>query len=158
MLYVASITTLANTPASAPLSSTLHVTSGLIVDVEFFFPPGSAGLLYMQLLDSTYQMYPTTLGEALRGDNTLMKYPEMYMKTEPPYSLTVKTWNLDTVYDHWAQVRISMVSKEEFMARYLPSMQTEAIDAIMAKVSLQQTETKAAQMEALRSRFAFFGG
>lgn len=112
----------------------------------------------MQLLDSTYQMYPTTVGEALRGDNMLLKYPEMYMKTDPPYLFTIKSWNLDTDYDHWAQVRVSMVSKDEYMARYLPGMQNEAIEGIMNKITAQQEETKAAQLEAIRSRFAFFGG
>ena len=157
MLYVASVTTPANTPSSAPLSSTLYVTTGLVVDVEFYLPPGSSGLLYVQLLDSTYQMYPTTLGEALRGDSMTLKYPEMYMKSDPPYLFTVKTWNLDDTYDHWVQVRVSMVSKEEYMARYLPSLQSSAIEDIMTKVSAKQEETKAAQLEAIRSRFAFFG-
>jgi hypothetical protein len=158
MLYVATITTLANTPELSPLSTFIHVTAGLVYHVEFFFPPGSAGLLHFQLLDGAFPLFPSTPRESLIGDNNLLSYDDMYMKGEPVYTFEARTWNLDTEYDHLLQVRIGMVSKDEYIARFSPLMQGTMVEDLLSKVTAQQEQAKTAQMEAIRSRFAFFGG
>ena len=157
MIYAATITTPANTFPAAELMTRLNVALGLVVKLEVFFPPGSSGLLHARICDGSYQAFPATPGTDFFGDNLTLSFEELYDKSADPPSFDVWTYNLDDTYAHVLQVRMMVVSKEEYQARYVPSMQTEAVEAIVAKVSAQQEETKAAQLEAIRSRFAFFG-
>ena len=157
MLYAASISTPANTSASAPLSSRIIMTPGLIYHVELYFPPGSCGLLHVQLFDSAYQVCPASPGESLCGDNVLLRYDEMYMHGEAPFIVEVKTWNTDTEYDHGCELRIALVSKEEYIARFMPSMQTGMVEEVLAKVEGEQAAKKEKALAALRSRLRYFG-
>ena len=64
---------------------------------------------------------------------------ELYVETN---SLQIYTYNLDTKYDHTCQVRIGIVSKDEFIERYLPSRRNERLesilDSLVALMSLNQ--------------------
>lgn len=122
MIYGGVITTPANTTKAAPLDTTVDVTAGLIYHVKIIFPPGPSGFLHVQVLDGSYQVFPTTQGQSIVGDNLSLEWDELYDKGDAPFVLVVRTWNLDDTYDHDVSVLLSLASKEEYQARYLPMM------------------------------------
>jgi len=61
-----------------------------------------------------------------------LQFDELYFKEIEPYFLDVLTWNLDDTYAHEVQVMLSLASREEYIARYLPGMQTDALVQAMA--------------------------
>lgn len=132
MIYGGVISTPANTAASSPLRTKVSVTAGLLYHAKIVFPPGPSGLLHVQVFDGSYQLFPTTLGQSFVGDNLLLQFDELYFKEIEPYFLDVLTWNLDDTYAHEVQVMLSLASREEYIARYLPGMQTDALVQAMA--------------------------
>ncbi len=127
MIYGGTISTPANTAASAPLRTEVEVTSGLVYHLKVIFPPGPSGLLHVRILDGTYQVFPTTHGASFHGDNIMMEFDELYPKDTAPLLFVVETWNLDDTYAHEVDVLLSLASKEEFQARYLPMSANNAL-------------------------------
>lgn len=142
MVYAKSITTPKNTASASPLETTLKITKGLIYFLEVFFPPGSSGLLHIKIMDGNYQLLPSTTNETLFGDNSQVKYDDLYIKDSEPFSLKIVTYNLDDTYDHMLQVRVGLVSKEVFQARFLPTMAYDYFNQLLSAASKQQEEEK----------------
>lgn len=121
MIYQATISTPANTPKASQVKTALAVNKGLVYKVEVFFPFGSEGTLYCMIADGGFQAWPTTPFEYFRGDMSVIAFDDTYIKDDPPYEFQVYTYNLDTVNSHVCVVRIGLVTKEIFMARFLPT-------------------------------------
>lgn len=121
MIYGGTILTPKNTLQIAPLNTVFSVQAGIIYVVKVYFPPGSSGLLHMQIFDASYQAFPTTLGQSFSGDNIDFSFDETYDKSNPPSNLIVRTWNTDTDYDHELSVYIGQVSKDEYIQRFVGS-------------------------------------
>jgi len=139
MIYSAEIHTPMNTPALTPLETWMDVTSGMIYVMKIYFPPGSAGLMHVQIYDSGYQLFPSTIGESFSGDNLALSFDETYPKLEPPWFLRIRSWNLDTDYDHEVHIQIGMVSKEEYISRFVGS--TAIADALKAMTAQEFAAT-----------------
>lgn len=137
MIYTAEIHTPMNTPALTPLETWIDVTSGMIYVLKLYFPPGSSGLLHVQIFDSGLQLFPSTIGESFSGDNLALSFDETYPKLEPPWFLRVLSWNLDTDYDHEMHIAIGQVSKEEYISRFVGS--TAIADALKAMTAQELT-------------------
>lgn len=136
MIYGGVIVTPSNTPISSPIKTIFPVTSGIIYVLKIYFPPGSAGLLHIQVFDAGYQLFPTNEGESFSGDNIDFSFDETYDKSNPPYELIALTWNDDTEYQHQLGVYMGFASRDEYIARYIP--QSTVNDAIVAAMSMQQ--------------------
>jgi hypothetical protein len=150
MIYVATITTNAKTPIQTPKETTLTITKGLIFLIEVEFPAGCSGLVHIQIFDGSYQLFPATPGEYLRGDNVNSRYDDLYLKTNPPFSLKILTYNEDTVYNHTLQIRIGVASTEAFMSRYMPSVSWDKFNKILAEAATQQEEIKQQSIKTLQ--------
>ena len=148
MIYGGVIHTLPNTLASAPMETVVDITSGLIYHVKIIFPPGPSGLLHVQVFDISYQLFPTTIGASFVGDNLKMEWDEMYDKDEAPHILIVKTWNDDDTYAHDVSVLFSIVSKEEYKARYLPMM---AQNVLVQSLAESEASTVLARRERVKA-------
>lgn len=135
MIYGGTIITPANTLQAAPLKTVFACTSGMIYVVKLYFPPGSSGLLHVQVYDADFQIFPSTIGQSFSGDNIDFSFDETYDKSNPPYELVVRTWNTDTEYDHEFGLFIGFASKQEYISRYVPQQQVN--DALLAAVSTQ---------------------
>ncbi len=142
MIYGGTITTPANTAKVSPKVTEIAVTLGLIYHLKVVFPPGPSGLLHVQIFDGTYQVFPTTHGASFRGDNLALVFDELYDKSIEPMLLSVHTWNLDTTYEHDVEVLISLVSKEEFQARYLPMTANNALVQALAEQEVLSTSAR----------------
>lgn len=154
MIFQKSITTPADVPETTKKETILGVAKGLIHRLEFYFPPGSSGLLNLQLFDGTYQVAPIGYGEGFKGDNVLLAYDEIYFKLNPPFQFIIKTWNTSTRFSHQVLVRICMVSKQIFMARFLP---TYAVDYQIEAMKKMEEEQKALRKKILAEGISGMG-
>lgn len=141
MIYGKDVTTPKNTPLTIPLVSKLTVTKGLIYRIEIEFPPGPAGLLYVAIFDGSFQVWPSTPGTWFHTDGKVIGFDDLYLKEAQPYEFTIHTYNLDDTYDHWCQIRLGCVSKEAYMARFLPGLQWEKYNELLARLEVQQQKS-----------------
>lgn len=143
MIYSATITLQPGTTAENAVKTLLEINKGLIWRIEVEFPAGCCGLVHLQIFDSSYQVFPATPGESLRGENVIVGYDDLYLKNAAPYELTLRAWNDDEVYEHTIQVRIGMATTEAFMSRYMPSITWDRFAETMARAAEQQETMKA---------------
>lgn len=149
MIYSANITTLKLGDETLPKRTTLRVTKGLVYKVEVDFPPGSAGLMGVAIYDGGYQVWPSNIGQWFTGDNTKLSFDDVYLKESAPYQFIISTYNNDTAYPHLVIIRIGLVSKKVFMARFLPSLSYELFEEMLARLQVEQTGLIAEQRQAV---------
>ena len=119
MLYAKSIKTDANTAKADAKITRFKVTNGVIYEVSIYFPPGCAGLVYIQIFEGGHQFIPSTEGQFLKGENFLLNIKEFYEIKNAPRYITVKTWNLDEVYNHTIEVMIKQLPKNILLPAFL---------------------------------------
>lgn len=147
MIYSRTISTGKVGADDNPLNTELRVTKGLVYKVELDFPPGSAGLLKVAISDGGFQVWPSTLGQYFTGDGILISFDDIYLKEAEPFEFSIYTCNEDTEYPHGVTVRIGLVSKEIFMARFLPSISYKYFEEMMLR--LQAAQAAAAKVQVL---------
>jgi len=108
MIFVYAITTPANTPASAPLITTLLLDAGTITRIDLQFPLGVSAVAHIQLSQGLNQVFPTNPDGAFATSNETITWNEDYDLDQPPYRLTATTWNTSSTYSHTITVRIVM--------------------------------------------------
>jgi hypothetical protein len=147
LIYTKTITEVANGLATNPTQRKMAVTSGLIYQVEVYFPPGSSGLLHTWIQDGGFQVWPTEPGETFFGDNTLISFRDLYYVGSANHVLDIYSYNLDDRYNHSFQIRIGQVNDPAFIASMLPSIASdnmeEAIAAIIAQQDMSYEATRA---------------
>jgi hypothetical protein len=115
MIYEFTITTPANTLESSRKKTTLKLEAGMITDLKILFPPGCAGLHYLQIHRGGHQVFPKQLNY-FRGDNVLLDFPSPeYPMYSPPFELDAYTWNLDDTYEHSVDIYIEITRKGTFV-------------------------------------------
>jgi len=118
VIYTSTVTTLSGTEEAAPLRTPMVCTRGVVFRVEVYFPPGSSGLVGVQIRVAEHQLYPVQREEWFIGDNVLIAFDDMYELSNENATFDIRTYNVDTDYDHLVQVRIGIMSHEEFYLRY----------------------------------------
>lgn len=151
MIYQACVVTDISTPAESPKETPLYVTKGLVYKVELFFPPGSCGYLGVSIWDGGYQVWPATNNQWFRGAQVLLSYEDLYLKEVAPYEFRVKTYNEDDSYVHEVYVRICMVSKEAYRARFLPTETWESFRLMLESVAEEQRSARERERERVLS-------
>lgn len=147
MIYAATITVPSNTLESDPVLTDITITRGLIYLIEVGMPAGCAGLAHVQLFDGSYQIFPATPGESFHGDGVLKGYDDLYFKESAPFFLRIKSWNIDTVWDHTVTVRVGLASSETEISRYLPGIGLEKMAEALVSMQAVQEEVKRVQLE-----------
>jgi len=127
----------------------LYVTKGLVYKVEFYFPSGSAGLMGVAVFDGMYQVWPSSVGEFFKGEDQMISFDDLYLKEAAPFEFQCYTYNEDEKYPHEVSVRIGLVSKEVFQARYLPSKSAEVFKQVLAQMEAERQELAKWQRERL---------
>lgn len=151
MIYTANITTLKDTARTDLKKTVIHVTKGLVYKVEIYFPAGSAGLMGIAVFDGLYQVWPSSVGEFFIGEDHVISFDDMYLKESAPYEFQCYTFNLDETYAHGVSVRIGLVSKDVFLARFLPTRGKEDIDRLIEKMVADRAERAQRQKARLPS-------
>jgi len=121
---------------------TLKVTKGLVYKVEFHFPPGCAGLAHLAVFDGGHQVWPSSPGETFHTDNFNISFEDVYMKLAAPYQFDFYGYNEDTLWPHTVYCRIAMVSKDIFMARWLPTLAYDHFIKLMREEQKMQEERR----------------
>jgi hypothetical protein len=158
MIYGGVITTPASTLEASPQRTVIRVVLGLIYHLKVIFPPGPSGLLHVQIFDATYQLFPTTINQSFSGDNSRLEFDDMYMKDEEPFQLTVLTWNLDDTYSHDVIVLISLASKEEYKANYLPGVSSNLLAQALAAGEIARDAERSRRVKAFLQSIPVEGG
>lgn len=149
MIYSVHIDTPKETLITSPKPTELVVTKGLVYKVEVEFPTGSAGLMGIIICDGNYQLWPSSLGQWFTGDGSLIAFDDVYLKEAAPYKFKIFTYNVDTVYQHSVNIRIGLVSKEIFMARFLPHLSYKFFEEMLSKLQKQQDIIKDDQKQSI---------
>jgi len=149
VIYAATIKTDPNTAVTDMDHSVLKVTKGLVYKVEFNFPNGPSGLAGIAVFDGAFQCWPSTIGEFFHSDDETIAFDDMYLKESAPYQFDIFTYNLDDTYHHTIQVRIGLVSKEVFLARFLPTKGYDYMAELTRKLQLEQEKRIAEQQKKL---------
>jgi len=98
------LTVPANTSVSAPAILDVRLTAGTLERVEVFFPPGLAGLVYIQILHGLHQLVPYNPGGYLAGDNQRYVIDEAYELAAAPYTLRVVGFSDDDTFDQPVEI------------------------------------------------------
>lgn len=147
-----------NTPSNNPKTYKLKITQGLIYQVRVTFPPGSAGLMGLAIIHKSVRIWPSTPGKWFRGDNVSFSFQETYLIESEPYFLDIFTYNEDDTYDHQVFLKIGLVSKKVFMARFMPSLQKDMWKEILSELKQEQQDMSEKQREEFFDKRYPFGG
>ena len=147
MIYSLAISTPANTAKTALKRTGLHVTKGLIYKIEIDFPPGSAGLMGVAVFDGSYCIWPSNVTEFFTGDDTEVDFDDLYLKEAAPYVLDIYTYNTDDTYAHTVNVRLGLVSKKAYMARFMPDLAWEEFAKLLQQLRKEQNAAVEKQAE-----------
>lgn len=113
MFYRYSLTVPANTPATAPVRTTMYLSHGIIHHVEVAFPPGCAGLVHASIWRFEHQAWPTNPDEEFAWDNyTIDIRNEAFGLTKRPYNLSLRAWSNDDTFSHTIVARIGIRQPE----------------------------------------------
>jgi len=147
LIYSANIITSSGQTALDPKRTILKLTKGLIYKVEIDFPSGSAGLAGVMVCDGSYQVWPSSKGEWFTGDSSNIVFEDMYIKETDPFEFVIYSYNTDDTYDHLINIRIGLVSKEVFMARFLPTLSYKAFTEMILNTQAAQASEVVRQKE-----------
>ncbi len=145
MIFSANITTSKDTAKDDLKRTVLQVTKGLVYKVEFYFPSGSAGLAGVAVFDGLYQCWPSTVGEFFIGESQTISFDDLYLKEAAPYTFQILTYNLDDTHSHAIGVRIGLVSKDAFLARFMPTKGAEFMADLVKKLNVEQAVLQGTQ-------------
>ena len=120
MRYYVELVVTVGTPITDPEVVEVTLTAGVIDHLALYFPPGSAGNLYIQLWLNGYQLVPWERGQWLRGDDLLIPDYGRYEVDEEPYLLTVKGYSTATNYSHSALVSVELTPYQVVVAAPVP--------------------------------------
>ena len=109
MRYRMGLTITAGQLQSTPDTVFLEVTPGVLTQIAINFPPGHAGLTYLQIYYQERQIYPTTPGVAFRGDDILLTFNDEWPIAEVPYKLELRGWAPLAEYDHTIFVDVTLL-------------------------------------------------
>ncbi|MBA7717002.1 hypothetical protein ES703_126089 [subsurface metagenome] len=140
MIYLANIKTDMKTPKTGLKKTTISVTKGLVYKVEFYFPAGSAGLMGVAVFDGLFQVWPSSVGEFFIGEDQVVSFDDLYLKEAAPFQFQCYSYNTDDTYDHAVSVRIGLVSKDVFQARFLPTRGHDYLTKLLEKMAAEQAE------------------
>lgn len=140
MIYTANITTPNNTARKALKKTVLHVTKGLVYKVEFYFPPGSAGLMGVAVFDGLFQVWPSTVGVFFMTDDETISFDDLFFKSAAPFEFQCYTYNLDTAHAHFLSVRIGLISDDAFIARFIPGKSRAFFEKLRTRMIVEREQ------------------
>lgn len=149
MIYAANITTPANTAVINLQRTVITVTKGLVYKVEFYFPSGSAGLMGVAVFDGLFQVWPSSVGKFFIGEDQVISFDDMYLKESAPFTFQCYTYNTDDTHEHSVSVRIGLVSKDVFLARFLPTKGHDYLAELILKMSEEKAVRARVQREVM---------
>lgn len=147
MLYTANITTPKNTAKTALQKTAIKVSKGLIYKVEFYFPAGSIGLMGVAVFDGLFQVWPSTVGEFLTGNDEKFVYEDIYLVDSGPREFKIHTYNDDDTFDHLVRVSIGLLGSEDYQARFLPFKGYDYLTTLIEQIFAERAAAAAERQQ-----------
>ncbi len=109
MDYAVQITT-AHTvyTAAAPMRTVVKLSRGRLTGGWIYFPSGPAGLLHLKLLRVTHQFAPFDPQQDYSLDDVIAPLSLGFDLDQPPFQVTIATWNDSTTYDHTLTISLTL--------------------------------------------------
>jgi len=149
VVFTKTITTGANTAITSPKESWIGISRGLVYRSQVMFPPGCCGLAGVKIFEGGHQIYPVSPDEWLVGAGETIDFEDLYMITVLNTDLRILTYNLDTAYDHNIYVRLGVVVRPEFIARFLPTVGYEELEKLIEAIAREKQEAEVSAAFAL---------
>ncbi len=110
-VFEQTITLPASTLVGAPVTQTIALAKGFIVQGEVLFPTGCAGLAKVALFNGAAQVFPGTAGSWFTGNGDPIQWMADYASplVGASYLMTIKGYNDDDTYQHVPIVRLWVV-------------------------------------------------
>jgi len=105
------------TPASTTKDFQIIVEGDVITKVWIRFPPGSKGLLHVQIYYGLKQIWPYEEGQFFAGNDEIIEFEEYWELPESPCAFTVHCENYSTQYEHAVYVKMQTERKSVSLAR-----------------------------------------
>lgn len=149
MIRAKTLTLDAGGSSTSPTRTVWKLTSGMIYRFELSFPPGPSGLVGVRVYDHTRQLYPLDEGEWFTGDAEVIAFDETHLVDVEPFELVILAYNADEKYSHSVQLRIGFLTRDLYIARFLPGLAADQIAAAFAALADSQSAERSAQTAAL---------
>jgi len=112
MFYVFSYTPSASDTEGSPHEIEMHLTEGIIHQVDVLFQSGCGHEEFVQIFDGQYQCWPSNTGEKLRGDATIVSFREFYELKAGNTVITAKIWTTLSANFKELIIQIGLLPKE----------------------------------------------
>lgn len=106
MFYVFSYTPIITDTLADPHEFEMHLTAGVIHQVDVLFQDGCNHEQFVQLWLANKQLWPSNRGEKLRGNATAISFREFFEIKSGSSILTVKIWT--TLTEDFKEVLINI--------------------------------------------------
>ncbi len=106
MFYTFPYTPTVSDVAGNPHEIDIQLAKGVIHQVDILFQDGCNHETFVQIFEGRSQIWPTNVGQAFRGNATVVSFREYYQPTGPPTRLTAYVWS--TLSSDWAEVVIQL--------------------------------------------------
>ncbi len=93
---------------SAPKRTVLQMTRGRLAGGWIYYPSGPAGLLHLTILRAKHQIAPVDPQQNYALDDAIMPLSLGFDLDQPPFQLTIATWNDSTTYDHTLTISLTL--------------------------------------------------
>lgn len=109
MLYSKEVIIPPNTAKADYQEDTLGLTKGIITRIAVFFPWGCAGLVYVQIIRRTWQIFPLSREEWLNGNDRAFDFKTNIELSSEPFEIIIRSYNEDDTYLHRPIVSVEMI-------------------------------------------------
>lgn len=92
MFYAFSYTPDANDTEADPHVIDLHLTAGVIHQVDVLFQSGCSHMIFVQIYDGNTQLWPSNRDEKMRGDATVISFREFFELVPGNSRLKAHVW------------------------------------------------------------------
>ena len=111
MFYAFSYTPVITDTEAAPHVLSLHLTAGVIHQVDVLFQSGCSHQIFVRIFEGGHQLWPTNRGEKLRGDATVISFREFLEMLPGKSSLQAKIWTTLTADFKEVIIQIGVLDK-----------------------------------------------
>lgn len=111
MFYSYSYTVEATDLAASPHEIPMHLTAGVIHQVDVVFQDGCSHKVNVQIFTGDFQLWPTNRGEAMKGNATVVSFREFLEIPAGFNQLTGRVWTTDASYLAETIIQIGILPK-----------------------------------------------
>lgn len=112
MFYVYRPDAVVSETEAAPKEDDIHLTEGVIHQVDVMFQSGCALDVHVQIWQANQQLWPTNRGASMVGDATIISFREFQPIAPGNQILTIKSWSGQVVTDKNIEVHIGVLPKK----------------------------------------------